>query len=128
MKVEQLQRARYQGIEQQPSPRPGRDVDANAFGKVLAEEMGGRTQQVKFSAHAADRLATRNIMLTDGDLMRLSQAVDKMQEKGGKESLLLMGDLAFVVSVANKTVITAMDKNLGLSDKVFTNIDSALIM
>ncbi|MCH8247836.1 MAG: hypothetical protein IH951_15735 [Bacteroidetes bacterium] len=41
---------------------------------------------------------------------------------------MLMGDLAFVVSVKNRTVITAMEKDPSASEKIFTNIDSALIM
>jgi len=37
-------------------------------------------------------------------------AVEKAKQKGVRESLILMKDMAFVVSIKNKTVITAMDE------------------
>ncbi|MDD4343286.1 MAG: flagellar biosynthesis protein, partial [Eubacteriales bacterium] len=40
---------------------------------------------------------------------------------------ILMDDLAFVVSIKNRTVITAVDGN-SMKDNVFTNIDSAVII
>ena len=61
-------------------------------------------------------------------MAKLSTAVHKAAQKGAKESLILMNnELALVVSIANKTVITAMD-GPSLKDNVFTNIDSAVIV
>ena len=54
-------------------------------------------------------------------------AVDKMAQKGARESLIYMNDMAFVVSVANRTVITAMDGK-SARENIFTNIDSAAIL
>ena len=82
---------------------------------------------LKFSQHALDRLQSRNLQLSEADLKRLSQAVDKAAQKGAKESLVMMNDIALVVSVKNRTVITAMDGN-GAEDKIITNIDSAVIL
>jgi flagellar operon protein len=39
----------------------------------------------------------------------------------------MLDDVALVVSVRNRTVITAMDKE-NLRNNVFTNIDSAVIV
>ena len=50
----------------------------------------------------------------------------KLAEKGGRESLVIMGDLALIVSVTNKTVITAINGE-NIRNNVFTNIDSAVI-
>ena len=95
-----------------------------AFGQILQQELTG----IKFSQHALNRLQTRNIELSSSDMAKLSTAVNKAAQKGAKESLILMNnELAFVVSVANKTVITAMDGS-NLKDNVFTNIDSAVIV
>ena len=59
---------------------------------------------------------------------QLKSAVDKAAQKGARESLILMNnDLALVVSVTNRTVITAMDGS-SIRDNVFTNIDSAVIV
>jgi flagellar operon protein len=57
----------------------------------------------------------------------LNDAVDKAVQKGSKETLVIMGDNAFVVSAKNKTVITAMDKNM-MIENVFTNIDSTILV
>jgi len=94
------------------------------FDQVLNQAIGG----VKFSQHATQRLETRNINLNPTQLNQLKNAVDKAAQKGAKESLILMNnDLAFVVSVTNRTVITAMD-GASIRDNVFTNIDSAVVV
>jgi flagellar operon protein len=53
--------------------------------------------------------------------------VDRAAAKGARESLVMMDDVALVVSVKNRTVITAVDR-AHLKDNVFTNIDSAVIV
>ena len=82
---------------------------------------------LKFSAHAKERLQSRNIALTDNDLSRIQNAVDKAASKGARSSLLVMDKAALIVSVTNRTVITAVD-NSSLKENVFTNIDSAVIV
>lgn len=94
------------------------------FDQVLAEKLGS---ELKFSQHARQRLADRNIEFTQEDLDKLSQAVSKAREKGSRDSLVLMDDLALLVSVKNNTVITAVDGQ-SLKENVFTNIDSAVIV
>ena len=82
---------------------------------------------VKFSAHAADRLKYRNIELKKNDVLRLNKAVEKARVKGSKESLILLKDLALIVSIKNNTVITAVD-NGNLKENIFTNIDSTVVL
>ena len=111
--------------QSQPSGIAGasfQDRLAHALGE--AENAGANT--LRFSKHAQKRLASRNIELTSGDLAKIEQAVDTARRKGGRDSLVLMGDLALVVSVKNNTVITAVDENSS-KENVFTNIDSAVI-
>lgn len=96
---------------------------ANSFGQILNEEITG----VKFSQHALSRLQSRNIQLSATDLAKIDNAVKKADEKGAKESLLLLNNVALVVSIKNKTVITAMN-GASMKDNVFTNIDSAVIL
>lgn len=95
----------------------------DSFAAVLARE----GEKLTFSQHALQRMQSRNLQLTPQDMTRLSQAVDKIAAKGAKESLVYLKDMAFVVSVANKTVITAMD-GTSAKENVFTNIDSAVIL
>lgn len=82
---------------------------------------------IKFSGHAQTRLASRQITLSDSDVARLGQAMTKAATKGAKDSLVLMDKTAFVVSVANRTVITAVASD-ALKENIFTNIDSAMIL
>jgi len=106
------------------SANQGKDI-TTPFTQVLAQKLNG----VQFSQHALERLQTRNIKLGQAELTKLNDAVDKAALKGAKESLVLMNNnnLALVVSVKNKTVITAMD-GASIKDNIFTNIDSAVII
>jgi len=103
-------------------PEPGSQA---AFRDVLENQLA--SGEIKFSSHARQRLEVRNIRLTGDDLAKISSAVDRAAQKGSRDSLIMMNNLAFVVSVKNKTVITAMD-NASMKEHVFTNIDSAVIV
>jgi flagellar operon protein len=82
-------------------------------------------QDLRFSNHAQKRLQTRQIALTPEDVLRLSRAVDKAAQRGGRESLVLVDDLAFLVNVQERVVITAIDpKHRG--EGVFTQVDSVV--
>lgn len=81
--------------------------------------------ELKFSKHANERLASRNIDLTDEQMLRLENGAKKAYEKGINESLVMVDNLAFIVNIKNNTVITAVNDG---EDKVFTNIDGAVIM
>lgn len=93
----------------------------SSFQEIFAKEL----ESVKFSAHAQSRLNSREIDLSDKDIARLESAVSQAQQKGGNESLVLMDEKAFIVSVPNRTVITVVNKN-NLDSNVITNIDSAV--
>lgn len=97
---------------------------SNEFSEILSQKL--ESSSLKFSAHAQKRLNANGIKLSAQQIQQLEDAVNKLATKGGKESLVIMKDLAFVVSVANKTVITAID-NARMEENVFTNIDSAVI-
>ncbi len=96
------------------------------FSKVLNDKIQKGTG-VKFSKHAEMRLKSRNINLTETDKVKLNDAVLKANAKGVRDSLVLMNNLAFVVNVGSRTVITAVD-NSELQENVFTNIDGAVII
>ncbi|MGA2296465.1 MAG: TIGR02530 family flagellar biosynthesis protein [FCB group bacterium] len=91
------------------------------FEDIFTEEL----KKLKFSAHAQTRLSSREISLSDEDMNRLNSAVSKADEKGANESLVLLDDKAFIVSVPNKTVITVVNNNQ-MDERIITNIDSAV--
>ena len=99
----------------------GKASFANALQKAQAKE------RVSFSGHALQRLQERNLSFSEKDLDKLDTTVTKLQEKGAREALVYLNDVALVVSIANRTVITAMDGN-SAKDNIITNIDSAAIL
>ncbi len=103
------------------TPRGARSGEA--FQEALREAQGS----VRFSAHAQARLQSRQIELDAEAMRRVENAVDRAAQKGSRESLLLMDDVALIVSVRNRTVITAIDRE-NLKENVFTNIDSAVVL
>ncbi len=83
--------------------------------------------EIKFSKHASQRLATRQISLSDNQVTRLQEGMQKADEKGIKDSLVIMDKLAFIVNVPSKTIVTAMDQTES-KENIFTNIDGAVIV
>ncbi len=98
----------------------------DGFASIL-EQTRTRNDEIKFSRHAQFRLQSRNISLSQTQKNKMKEAVSKAESKGVKDSLVLMDNLAFVVNVRNRTVITAANSN-ELKDNVFTNIDGAVIV
>jgi flagellar operon protein len=103
-------------LRQQPQP-----ASAGSFASTLEQ-----AQDLKFSTHAQKRLEKRDIALTDDGLSRLAQAVDKVEKRGGRESLVLMDGLAFIVNVQQRLVVTAIDAE-SRREGVFTQIDSVVL-
>lgn len=85
------------------------------------------TGELKFSKHASVRLEQRGIQLTPGQMERLSDGTARAGQKGIKDSLVIVDELAFIVNVPNHTVVTAME-SAEATTNVFTNIDGAVIM
>lgn len=82
---------------------------------------------LQFSNHAVKRLEQRGIEIKPEQLSQIESAIDNAAAKGAKDSLILMKDMALIVNVKNRTVVTAMDGN-SMKDNVFTQIDSAVII
>jgi len=103
---------------------PPRATTGGRFAEALSGAEGRK--DVTFSAHASERLARRGIRLTEDDRRRLSEAVSAVQERGGRNSLVLMGNTALIVNVPSRTVVTALGAGTA-NERVITNIDSAVI-
>jgi flagellar operon protein len=99
---------------------------ADALSRAGRVEQADGSQQLQFSKHALARVERRGIELDSATLGRLSQGVRRAASKGSRDSLVLVDGTAFVVSVSNRTVITAVGSE-HMKDNVFTNIDSAVI-
>ena len=97
------------------------DPVKSSFDSIFKEEL----EKIKFSNHAMKRLELRNIQLSDEDLSKIQNAVEKAESKGAKDSLVMMDNTAFIVNIPNRTVVTAMEVAQS-TDNVFTNIDSVV--
>ena len=109
------------------NPATGREQRDEKPSSDFADILARQQTKVKFSKHANERLRDRRIDLSDQQLAKLDDTVERMAEKGARESLIYMNDMAFLVSVKNRTVITAMD-GTSAKENIFTNIDSAAIL
>jgi flagellar operon protein len=84
-------------------------------------------EKLKFSNHAIERMRSRGITFQPEEMKSIEGAVSKAAAKGSKDTLVLSGDNALIVSVKNNTVVTVMDKQ-AMKDNVFTNIDSTVVV
>jgi flagellar operon protein len=88
-----------------------------------AEGPGG----LVFTKHAQARLASRGIELDAEDTQDLGRAIDQLQKKGSRESLVLLGENAFIVGVADRKVITALSRQEAIGN-IFTTLDSTVVV
>src|SRR5690554_573120 len=94
------------------------------FREIFEDQLKTQRGSIKVSNHAHKRLAERRIQLTEQDLQRLDEAMERVDKKGGRESLMFYKNTAFIANIRNRTLITAMDPQ-NSNEKIFTNIDSA---
>lgn len=117
-----VQLGRVTGVGEQPMKPTGtaKPVQGQSFLETLES-----VQSVRFSNHALKRLQSREINLDSENVNRLSDAIDKAEKRGGRSSLVMVDDLAFIVNVQDRTVVTALDTNQR-GEGVFTQIDSVV--
>jgi flagellar operon protein len=113
------------GLTQREVPKAPAKGEGAGFAAELEKALA--QSNVKLSGHAQRRVNSREIAVSPDQVRKLQTAIDKAGQKGSRESLVLIQDVAFVVSVRNRTIITAVDKE-AVKENVFTNIDSAVIM
>jgi flagellar operon protein len=112
------------GFSQQKST--GKSKNNVDFKNILKKEINEK-EGFNISAHAAERLRSRSISLNEQDMKTINEGINKAEQKGCKNSVILYKDLALVTSIKNRTVITAVDKN-SAKDNVFTNVDSVVLL
>ena len=122
-----IERIEGQGVpvQQTAAAVPIAAASELAFAEQLRRQLEDATG-MRVSNHMEKRLQSRQIELTPDDVQRLATAVEKAEDRGSRESVVLMDDLAFVVSLRNKTLVTAVDA-ASRKENVFTNIDSVVI-
>ena len=132
MKIQQNQFLSMNELQEQYLKKPSKvaqvvNSQGLSFEEIWKQKTGEVNGEIRFSKHASNRLADRNLTLSDNQLSRLTEGLRKAGEKGIKESLVMVDQLAFIVNVPSNTVITAMDQTQA-RENVFTNIDGAVIV
>jgi flagellar operon protein len=117
------------GPATQPARKPTGTAGAVKFRDLfLAEQEKTLNKEgLRVSAHATTRLKAAGQTLSADQMAQVSAAIDRVAKKGSRESLVMLKDLALVVSVPNRTVITVVSGSRR-KDNIFTNIDSAVIL
>ncbi len=112
-----------------PATRPSQTRTAASSGPSFADvlaQSASAAQAPSFSKHALDRLVRRGIDVSPQTLARLTDGLQRAAGKGARNSVVFVDGTAFVASVQNNTVITAVTPE-HMREHVFTNIDSAVI-
>lgn len=105
--------------------KPQSAAQTRVFEDYLRDAIADK-REVKFSAHAQRRLASRGIEIAGGRGERLNSAINLAEKKGGRDSLVLLDEFALIVNVPTRTVVTAIGRD-EMAERVVTNIDSAVI-
>lgn len=125
LSIEQLTEQYLNGTQRSKNPRETRE--GLSFQEILQQKALQDAGSLKFSKHALGRLNDRNIELSEGQLERLNEGAQRAGQKGIRDSLVIVDELAFIVNVPNQTVVTAMNST-ETNENVFTNINGAVIM
>jgi flagellar operon protein len=98
----------------------------SSFEELLQQQLDNQNK-LTFSKHATQRVEQRGVEMSQSNLARLYEGARIAQEKGLDDTLILVDNTAFLVSVRNATVITTVN-NDDLRGSVFTNIDGTVII
>ena len=100
--------------------------EATAVGRTGAGKTTAAVEGLTFSKHLNDRINRRHLEMGPEKLARLSDAVDRASDKGARDSVVLLDNLALLVNVPSRTVVTAMETEK-MKHGVFTNIDAVVV-
>lgn len=109
------------------TPINDKQVNSNKNFKEILEKVQEKSEEIKFSKHALERMDSRDVKLNLEEVKKIEMAFKKAEEKGVKDAFILLGDKGFIASIENKTVITSIT-NEELKENIFTNIDGAVIL
>ncbi|SDB88693.1 flagellar operon protein [Pelagirhabdus alkalitolerans] len=95
--------------------------------RSFKETLDKATDELKISKHAKSRLNERDIAISDEKWAKIESSIKDADKKGITDSLVITEDSALLISVKNKTVVTAMDRSEAQS-RVFTNINGTILL
>lgn len=113
-------------------PGPGLPETAPGFGEGLEALLRPSAPppsppDIQFALSAKHRLDADGVDLNPDDVQDIEWAIDTLARRGARESLVLVGDNAFIVGVPSRTVVTAMTRREAVSS-FFPYVDSAVVV
>lgn len=121
--VQRLENGRA-GVTGRSSNTAGVGGSQVSFEKLLQESA---REGLNFSKHAAKRMNERGIAMDSQLMCNLEHAVEGARKKGARDVAVIGPQGVFIVNVPNNTVVTTMSQS-DMKERVFTNIDSAVLM
>lgn len=109
----------------QNQPTAGTEGNQLSFDKLLQQQAG--RDGLNFSKHAAKRMNERGMAFDSQLMSNLESAVEDARKKGARDVAVIGAQGVFIVNVPNNTVVTTMSQS-DMKERVFTNIDSAVLM
>lgn len=117
-------KGRVSNVPGQSTQAPGAGGNETGFKALLQEKA---KVGLNFSKHAAKRMNERGIAVDSQLMSNLEHAVEGARKKGARDVAIIGEQGIFIVNVPNNTVVTTMSQN-DMKERVFTNIDSAVLM
>lgn len=104
------------------SSRIRKQERTTSFKEVLENKF-----ELTMSKHASERLSNRNIQVTQEQWQQISRKLTEADKKGITEAVVIDDGMALVVSVKNRTIVTAMSRNEA-SNHIFSNINGTILL
>lgn len=123
--IQEIQKVHSKTTNERPNANK-LQVHPSSFQNILNNTLDN-TAELQFSKHASIRLKSRNINISAEQMQRIENGVTKAKQKGIRDSLVLVDNIALVVNTRKNIVITAMEST-GENENIYTNIDGAVIV
>ena len=120
--VNKVSNKKSENLKSKESKLP--DEFQSLLNKTIAPQ---EESKLEISKHAVKRLEERDLKMDSNEFVKLQDAVKKLRQKGGRDSLVITDKAAYIVDVNNNRVVTAIDKS-DMAENVFTKIDSTLVI
>lgn len=122
--VQILESGRTGAVKPDTGTMGSRPAGQTVFDALLQDRA---REGLNFSKHAAKRMNERGIAFDSQLMSDLEHAVEGARKKGARDVAVIGAQGVFIVNVPNNTVVTTMSKS-DMKERVFTNIDSAVLM
>lgn len=122
--VSSIRAAATQALPGSTGPQAAKAAGSE-FSRILRARLDER--QISVSVHAADRMMRRGLQIDEHTADKLRTAFDLAEEKGSREALFLLDEMAVIASVPDRTVKTVLDRR-AMAEGVFTRIDTTVVL